>query len=181
MIGLFQILRTAVEVFRVEHFDLPVLLDSDGSLDGGGIAGDGKGIVCLGVFNDAQAPLQVSCGDKGGSGVNAADLPGSCAMLPVPIYGMGDDGCGAGVVVGKFWRPHEGYLRAVRTGDGSNLLVVCRYHDAVETIALLSGFYRPGNHGLAAKGLDVLARDAFAASAGGNDGESHACSASRIA
>lgn len=64
-------------------------------------------------------------------------------------------------------------------GNVSNLGIVGRNDDAVETARQAGRLNRPSDHWLAAEGLDVLTRDALAAPPSRNDREPHCAIASR--
>ena len=87
---------------------------------------------------------------------------------------MGHDVEGAGVIVGERGGPKEGHLGAELDRDRGDLGIIRGDDDAGETVARARGLDGPGDHRLAAEGPDVLARDALAAAAGGDDGEVHA-------
>lgn len=90
-----------------------------------------------------------------------------------PLRGVGNHLNGAGVVVGQLRGPAKRDFSAPRLGHLSDFVIIRGDDDTVEEFALASGLDLPGDHGLAAERFDVFAVDAFAAAAGGNDGDDH--------
>src|SRR5690554_2243744 len=70
-------------------------------------------------------------------------------------------------------RAHEGHFRPALSGDIGNFCIVCGYHHTVKTTTLHGCLNGPTYHRLAAKRLDVLARDALAASASRDNTDLH--------
>ena len=89
---------------------------------------------------------------------------------------MGNHGHRAGMVVGQRGGATKGHLGAEGFGDLGDLIVVGRDDDAVEDTRNLGHGDRMPDHRPPGKESNVLARDALAATAGGDDGESHQAS-----
>src|SRR5690606_4468700 len=106
--------------------------------------------------------------------------PMTCLALP-PSDRVTDNWNGAGMVIRQLRWTHEWHLGTVLPGDLRDLLVISGDNDLIETAALQCRLDGPSDHRLAAEGVIVLARNAFAAAAGRDDSEPHEPSALRTA
>ena len=160
-------------MFRLEHVYSLLRRDANGALDGESVASDGKCIIRAAVLQHLQAALQIAGLHEGGGGVNAANFSGRLSVLLLPIDGVGNNGDGSGMVIRQFRRPHEGHLGAVRFGHFGNFLIVGTDDDAIKAPALDGRPDGPSDHGQAAKGFNIFAWYAFAATTGGNGSKPH--------
>src|SRR5882672_7475498 len=76
-------------------------------------------------------------------------------------------------VIGQIRRTNERGLRSPTPGQLGYFFIIRRDNDAIEQAGFSGRADGPGNHGPAAKVLDVLSRDPLAAAACRNDGNFH--------
>jgi hypothetical protein len=91
-------------------------------------------------------------------------------MLESPSNRVSNDLSRSREIIRQLRRPHKGDLRAMAPGYFGHRRIIRRHQDPIENSRTARGLDRPGNHRLAAKGADVLARNALAAAARRHDG-----------
>src|SRR6185312_7419636 len=170
-----------MEMLRLEHLGATISPDSEGTLDGEGIAGCRERVIARFSLQHLQATLEVGRHHKRGGSVKATNSLWPLARGDKPVHGMVDNWNGTRVIVGQPLGSHEWRFRATLPRHSGDLLVVRGDHYTIEATASPCGLDGPGQHGFAAEQLDVLARYTLAATARRNHGVFFILPASPIA
>jgi hypothetical protein len=120
------------------------------------------------------------------SGIDATGMGQRNALADQLFQGMADHRMGGRMVVGQVRRATERHLRPVLARHRFDFRVVSADHHLIEQATGQCHTDRMGNDRQPGKGLEILARDAFAATTGRNDRDvvfptlSHASSPRRL-
>jgi hypothetical protein len=174
VIGLLEILRAACDVLGPDRLHAAVRVDAQRALDRERERGHRERERLAARHQPLEALAQGARLHERRGRVEAADVIGQRAALAEPADRVPHHCVGAGVVVRQFGRSHERRLGAAGAGDLRDLVVVGRDDHVVEQPAGARRVDRVRDDRLAGERANVLARDALAATARGDDREPHA-------